>query len=181
VSALHPKLITNPWLKRFRYSPEARLRLFCFACAGSGAIAFRSWAENCPAYVELVGIQLPGRGDRFHEPPGSDASLTAAAVASAIRPLLNIPFAFYGHSLGALVSFETARELRRTGAPAPIHLFVAARRSPQAPHPARMLSRLPDEEFLAELNALGAIWPCGYGRARRSVSSVLPMRARPRW
>jgi medium-chain acyl-[acyl-carrier-protein] hydrolase len=73
------------------------------------------------------------------------------ALAEALVPMLDIPFALFGHSLGALVSFELARELRRRGMPAPVQLFVSARPAPQFHRCLRPMHQLPEPEFIAEL------------------------------
>ena len=71
-----------------------------------------------------------------------------------LLPYLNKPFAFFGHSMGALISFELARLLRRGGQPEPNHLFISARRAPQIPDLEPPSYNLPHEEFIAELRRL---------------------------
>lgn len=78
------------------------------------------------------------------------------ALVDALAGQLAPPFAIFGHSLGALVGFAVARELRRRGLPSPVHLFVSARRAPQIPD-AALLHKLPDPEFTAWLRRLGGI------------------------
>jgi medium-chain acyl-[acyl-carrier-protein] hydrolase len=109
--------------------PE-RLRLFCFPYAGGGAAMYYTWAAELPS-VEVCPIQLPGRESRIREPALSRMSLLVDALSIALRPYLGSPFAFCGHSMGALISFELARRLIRDGQPGPKHLFIAARRAPQ--------------------------------------------------
>jgi medium-chain acyl-[acyl-carrier-protein] hydrolase len=53
------------------------------------------------------------------------------ALSVELRPYLSAPFAFCGHSMGALISFELARRLIRDRQPGPRHLFIGARRAPQ--------------------------------------------------
>src|ERR1039458_7197841 len=103
----------DPWISCRRPGPEARLRLFCFPYAGAGALIFRTWSDGLPADVEVCPVQLPGRGTRLMERPFTQLSLLIEALAQALVPFLDKPFAFFGHSLGALVSFELARRIRR--------------------------------------------------------------------
>jgi medium-chain acyl-[acyl-carrier-protein] hydrolase len=126
-------VITNDlWVNRLENRPEARLRLFCFPFAGGGMAAFRAWLGQLPAAVEMWGVQLPGREMRLAEPPCTDLAPLVARLAAGLRPYLSEkPYAFYGHSMGGLVAFELARELRRQNLPLPQELFVSARPAPQ--------------------------------------------------
>ncbi|UFP94731.1 type I polyketide synthase [Gloeobacter morelensis] len=127
----------NPWLVRPRPNPGARLRLFCFHYLGGGASTFRQWPEGLPADVEVCAIQLPGREERLEEPPVADFFALIATLAEQIGPELDRPFAFYGHSLGALVCFELARRLRRQSGAQPVHLFAAAYYAPHLRTPSQ--------------------------------------------
>lgn len=142
------------WIGRPRPNPAARLRLFCFPYAGGGASVFSTWPRQLPEQVELCAIRLPGRETRLSERPFDRLTPLVQALATGIAPWLTKPFAFYGHSLGALVSFELARELRRRGAPQPHRLLVSGRRAPHLPGPAPVYN-LPDPEFLSWIRALG--------------------------
>src|SRR5438094_5975985 len=90
---------------------QARLRLFCFPYAGGGASIFRTWLNAFPSEIEVCPIQLPGRENRLLEPPFTQLPLLVQTLADALRLCLDLPFAFFGHSLGALISFELARRL----------------------------------------------------------------------
>jgi medium-chain acyl-[acyl-carrier-protein] hydrolase len=67
----------------------------------------------------------------------------------------NIPFVFFGHSMGALIGFELARLLRRVGLPGPVHMVVSGHRAPQLPDPHPAIHALNDAEFLARIRLLG--------------------------
>ena len=148
---------TNRWISRPRANPRARLRLFCIAHAGGGASAFRGWAEGLPPEVEVCPVQLPGRENRFSERPFDRVDPLAAALADAVRPWLDLPWALFGHSNGALIGFELARTLRARGLSGPRHLFPSGRRAPDMPAQGRAISHLPDDEFLADLAELGGM------------------------
>ncbi len=145
---------TSRWIAPSGPSTHARLRLFCFPYAGAGASIFRTWAADLPPDIELCPVQLPGRETRFAEPALTRLSPLVQALAKHLRPHLDQPFAFFGHSLGALISFELTRELRRQNAPGPVHLFVSGCRAPQFPDPDRPIHRLPEPKFLAALQHL---------------------------
>jgi len=145
---------TNPWLQCLCPNSQARLRLFCLPYAGGGVWNFRTWADALPKTLEVYAIALPGRGKRFTEPAFTQLAPLVQAIASAIIPYLDKPFAFFGHSMGGLVSFELARLLRQDANRNPVHLFVSGRRAPQLPATAKPIHALPDSEFLQEIRRL---------------------------
>ena len=147
----------DSWIVCRKPNPRARLRLFCFPYAGTGASVFRTWPDGLPADVEVCPVQFPGRGTRPTETLFTQLPPLVQALAQALVPLLDRPFAFFGHSLGALVGFELARQLRRQSGVQPVRLFVSADRAPQNPHRDRPIHVLPDGEFLAELRRLNGI------------------------
>ena len=144
----------NPWLFYFKPNPKAGVRLFCFPYAGGNALVYRSWAQKLPVDIEVIGVQLPGRGNRIHEPLITNISSLVELMAPAIAPALNGPFAFFGHSMGAIVSFEMARWLRREGRALPLHMFVSGRSAPQLNRCHPPLYNLPTGELLHELRRL---------------------------
>lgn len=73
----------------------------------------------------------------------------------ALHPYLDKPFAFFGHSMGALISFELARHLRRRSGVSPVHLLVSGARAPQRKDPFPPIHRLPDTGFVQQLRRLG--------------------------
>jgi medium-chain acyl-[acyl-carrier-protein] hydrolase len=104
--------------------------------------------------LEVCPVHLPGRGGRLHEQPFNDWKTLVEAVGAALLPYVEMPFAFFGHSMGALIGFEAARLFRRWNAPMPLHIFVSGRRAPQVPDPDPPTYDLPDPEFIAELRRL---------------------------
>jgi medium-chain acyl-[acyl-carrier-protein] hydrolase len=122
----------NPWLVPSRDQRDGQLRLICFPYAGGSASLFRNWHRHLDA-VELWSIQLPGRMNRFTEPLFTSMSELVPVLAPSLTSLLDRPVVFFGHSLGALLAFETARWLRRHRLPLPRHLFVAGTRAPHTP------------------------------------------------
>jgi surfactin synthase thioesterase subunit len=135
----------------FERGPGARLRLFCFPHAGGGVAPYYTWRRDLPPAVQVCPVHLPGREDRIDEAPATELPALVTALADALAPALDLPCALFGHSMGALLAFELARELRRRAARGPVHLFVSARRAPHVPDPAAPFHHLADPEFLAEL------------------------------
>jgi acyl transferase domain-containing protein/surfactin synthase thioesterase subunit len=147
----------NAWICCSRPNPKAQLRLFCFPYAGAGASIFRTWFEELPTEIEVCAIQLPGREDRLGETLLTRIAPLVKTLVPILEPYLDRPFALFGHSMGALVSFELARELRRQGHSQPKHLFVAGSRAPQLPDLDLPIHRLPEPKFLEVLRRLKGI------------------------
>jgi len=131
------------------------LRLLCFPYAGGGASAYRAWRTRLPAQVQLVPVQLPGRETRLREAPRTRLTDLVALLADELAPHLDGRFAFFGHSMGALVAYELSHYLWARRRVLPTRLFVSAHRSPELPRPARDLHRLADPELIDELRRLG--------------------------
>jgi surfactin synthase thioesterase subunit len=144
--------MTTPWLTRFAARPSATHRLFCFSYAGGGAAIYRPWALGMPAHVEVAAVMLPGRESRLREAPATSMGELLQGLLPALLPQLGRPFAFFGHSMGALVAYETARALQRRGAPAPAKLLLSGRRAPHLPETDPPLHHLDDDAFVAEID-----------------------------
>jgi len=124
--------------------PVPRMRLFCFHHAGGSAELFARWPERLPRDIEVRALQLPGRLSRAHEPACTDMEALLDALEGELVPLLDRPFAFFGHSLGGIVAFELTRRLRRAGHPLPSRLWLSAIAAPEPGKPVRHAS---DEEL----------------------------------
>lgn len=132
---------------------DPRLRLFCFPYAGGSSRIFQNWPKLVPDSIEVCPLQYPGRGNRLREQPFNSITALAADVTKSLLPLFDIPFAFFGHSMGATVAFEVARKLRRANKTLPIHLFVSGCNAPHLPKD-ELFYNLPEPEFIHELRLL---------------------------
>jgi medium-chain acyl-[acyl-carrier-protein] hydrolase len=109
--------------------------------------------------VEVIPVQLPGREGRLREPPLTRVAPIVEAVARDMQPYLDRPFAFFGHSMGAVLAFELARHLRRGQGREPARLFVSGRRAPQLAEDESCSFGLPEPEFIEELRRLNGTPP----------------------
>jgi medium-chain acyl-[acyl-carrier-protein] hydrolase len=147
------------WLGCPKPNPQASLRLFCFPYAGAGSSIFTTWSHALPPDIELNLIHLPGRDGRIREPLQVDLSALVESLGESFHSRLDKPFAFFGHSMGALISFEVARYLRRQYARQPKHLFISSRPAPQLTDPQADLYRLPGKDFLDTVEDLYGVLP----------------------
>ncbi|NJP21554.1 MAG: thioesterase [Hydrococcus sp. CRU_1_1] len=145
------KSTSTPWIVCPKPNPQSLLRLFCFPCAGGLPTAFNSWSNYLPPEVEICSIQLPGRGKRLNESAFTKLAPLVQTLTPIIRDFDDKPFAFLGHSMGAVVAFELARELRRQFSISPVSLFVCSCPAPQKPIIKPPISQLPEAAFIAEL------------------------------
>lgn len=144
---------SSRWIFRPRPEPNAASRLFCFPYAGGAAAVYRAWAPALAPDTEIASVQLPGRGASFRDPAIRDPRVLVSAATDAVESLDDKPFSFFGHSMGALIAFEVARELRRRGRALPSRLFVSGHQAPHVPDTDPPLGHLPDREFIEEIQA----------------------------
>jgi surfactin synthase thioesterase subunit len=128
----------SPWFVR-PPSTGHPARLFCFPFAGSGASAFSAWPASIDD-VEVCPVQFPGRENRLGHPHHGTYENLAADLATALEPLLDRPFAFFGHCAGALPAYETMLRLAALGLPTPDCLFVSGQPAPHDAARDRMLT-----------------------------------------
>ncbi len=145
----------NPWFGRGEPEQGAAVRLFCLPYAGGSAAAYRDWHALAPGGVQVCPLELPGRGGRIDEPPVIRLRSLADALAGALAPHLDRPFAVFGHSMGGLLAFELTRTLRRRELPLPAHLFVSATAAPGTPRTRPPIHRASDADVVDELRLLG--------------------------
>ena len=134
--------------------PRVKLRLFCLPFGGAGASIYRNWHHSLPKSVEVCPIQLPGREERHSEKPFTHTAPLVTELGQVLEPYLDRPFALFGHSMGALISFELTRHLRRQNQPMPVQLFLSGRPAPQVPALCPPTFQLPDLELIEELRRM---------------------------
>jgi medium-chain acyl-[acyl-carrier-protein] hydrolase len=138
----------SQWLPARRANANAGVRLFCFPYAGGNESAYRHWQLKLPESIEVLPVLLPGRRGRMKEPPYSELLPLVRAAGEALAAEMEGPFAFFGHSMGGLIAFELARELRKRHGVEPVHLFISAKCSPRQRPENPAVSQLADAALI---------------------------------
>eukprot|EP00040_Diaphanoeca_grandis_P024578 m.135297 g.135297 ORF g.135297 m.135297 type:complete len:2787 (+) comp29787_c4_seq1:169-8529(+) len=171
------------WLKCFSPKETPEMRLFCFPFAGGSPHTFRAWSNaELLNHIEIQCVHPPGRGTRFEDEPVASLAESVALIVEAMLPFMDVPFGFFGHSLGALMAYEVTRELKAQGFPAPIFLIASGSESPnltEESHKTRatttLLSELNDEDFLRKVGTDWNYIPTEVSSDKALLDLVLPV------
>jgi pyochelin biosynthetic protein PchC len=145
------------WIRRFHPASEQRHRLACLPHAGGAASFFFPFSQALAPYAEVLAIQYPGRQDRRHERLRTTIGELADETYQALLPWADRPLVLFGHSMGAVISFEVARRFERDGNP-PLGVIVSGRRAPDI-HRADQVHLRGDDELLEEIRKLSGTEP----------------------
>ena len=147
------------WFVAPRPEPAARIRLFCFPYAGGSSATYRSWISQLPDHVELIAVELPGRAARILEEPLDSLDAVTDELVPRMVPLLDKPYALFGHSMGARIAYATACKIQENGHDSPSDFFASGSRAPHIARDRRSLHDLPRAEFIHELRKLNGTPP----------------------
>ncbi|QKW05099.1 thioesterase [Streptomyces sp. NA04227] len=148
-------MVRHPWDVQ---APDAPVRLFCLPWAGGSAAGYqRTWPGALAPEVDVRALELPGRGIETSEPLIRRVDPLLDFLMARIVPLLDRPYAFFGHSMGALLSLELTRRLVAEGHPEPVRMFQSGSGIPGRSHRTggRPLHELPENEFREWLRKTG--------------------------
>lgn len=163
----------NQWVVKPRPNHNAEIKLLCFPYAGGGIHVFYPWKELLDSNIELNIVQLPGRGTHFSSAPIDDMAVLVESLLPKLADVLNGNYVVFGHSLGSRVAFELVRQAVARGFCAPKHFFASGSSSPVRKAASKILSDLPDDEFIAELEKMNGT-PSDVLQSRELMSLMLP-------
>jgi medium-chain acyl-[acyl-carrier-protein] hydrolase len=144
------------WLARVEPRADAPTRMFLFPFAGGAGNVFRDWPGAFGAAVEVLPVQLPGREERFGEPPFTRIDPLADAIATALLPLADRPAVLFGWSMGASLAHAVARRWEAAGR-VPALLIAGANSAPHLAYDRPHIHDLPGEEFWRGVADLGGL------------------------
>lgn len=154
---------------------QAPTRVICVPYAGAGASVYHAWARAlAPAGIEARAVQFPGRENRLREAPFIAMAPLVNALADQVAPWTDRPYVLFGHSMGALVSFELVRELRRRRSPLPVTLYVSGATAPQVGRDEAPLHTLPDDALVQEVSRRYQGIPAQVLEHRELLDLILP-------
>ncbi|QAT84049.1 thioesterase [Corallococcus coralloides] len=147
----------SSWLRPLRRPACPRLTLVAVPPAGSGASLYAPWQAHLPEDVALIAVQLPGRENRIREPLLTRFDAAVEGITSALATLPGPIDGLFGHSFGAILSFEVMRRMRRLSQPLPRHFFASGHIGPELVSNVGAIHELPREQFIAELRSFNGL------------------------
>lgn len=138
-----------------------RIKLFCFPYAGGSAAIYNKWESLLDSKIILKPIELPGRGKRIKESPLKTLKEIVDDTFDIIKSeILNgEEYAFFGHSMGALIVHELLEKIYLKKMPKPSHVFFSGKGAPQVKREKRNYYLMDDETFKKEIMKLGGTPP----------------------
>ncbi|RPI30873.1 MAG: thioesterase [Chloroflexota bacterium] len=143
------------WPRADQQGQVGQITLFCIPYSGASASFYRAWSNKHPM-INICPIELPGHGMRISEPLYTSIAPLIEDAAKTILNHLPGQFAFFGHSMGALISYELTRYLSANYRAEPVHLFVSGHGAPDYQDAEPPIHELPDEEFIEKIHEMNS-------------------------
>lgn len=145
------------WYIAYKKNPLATIRLFCFHHAGGGASAYYPWIGYLSSHIEMIAIQFPGRENRFTEPLNNNINDIITQLSEGFNIYKNKPFLVFGHSLGALITYEFVKSINKLYTVYPQNMIISATKAPHLPFKMKHLSHLDNKDLIEELKVYNGI------------------------
>jgi medium-chain acyl-[acyl-carrier-protein] hydrolase len=142
------------FVSRIPRSAVGIVRLFCIPYAGGSAAVFNNWDAKTPDWLQVCPIELPGRGALSLEALPTSVVALARAIALSIYPYTDIPYALFGHSMGALIAYEVACHVESKALKRLCKLLASGCQAPYLPRKKPPVSELPAPEFLERIREI---------------------------
>ncbi|MBA4537129.1 thioesterase [Bacillus aquiflavi] len=132
-----------------------KVRLFCLPYAGGSSFIFSRWKTYLHPAIEIIPLELAGRGRRINEPLISNFEEMVNDIFKTIKnDLSDLPYIILGHSMGGLLAYELAYRILQSNSKMPILIILSGIEPPKL-RKRKVISTLPDEEFVKEVLSIG--------------------------
>lgn len=158
-------------------SNQKKIKLFCFPYAGGSAAAYNKWKQYLDKGIELHTVELAGRGRRIYDPLYDSMDEAVNDVYKIVIPqIADMPYCFFGHSMGGIIAYELALKIRELKKPRPRHIFFSGRGAPhiRGSEDERKIHTMTEEEFKKEIIELGGT-PKEFFEHPELLDVLLPM------
>lgn len=132
-----------------------KIKLFCLPYAGGSSVIFNNWKSQLSSFIDVIPIELAGRGKRFTEPLYSYFDDAVNDIFNIIKDNLEDPYAFFGHSMGCMLAYELCHKISEERLPSPLHVFFSGRQAPNIISDKEISYKLPRDEFKQKIIELG--------------------------
>ena len=137
-----------------------KVKLFCLPYAGGSSAIYYSWKKHLVPEIELVPLELAGRGSRIHETLYNDRAEAVEDVLRLIKGDIHTsPYLLFGHSMGALISYELVQRIRESNLPPPMHIFFSGTSAPHLKDEEKKYHLMDEEDFKQQVLELGGTPP----------------------
>jgi len=132
------------------------MKLFCLPYAGGSASSYLNWKNYISEKIDIIPIQLAGRGERFGDSPYSDfQEMADECYTSICNKIDENDYAIYGHSMGSWITYEICRRIYASSLKKPKHVFFSGNRPPYYNKADKRIHNLPKRDFVNEILKLG--------------------------
>lgn len=147
---------TKVILPYFHHMGQNITKLFCIPFSGGNAYSYLEFNKFLPAHVELVNLELPGRGKRVAEKLLTSIESMTEDLYQQIESRIDGQYAIFGHSLGALLGLTLSRFIGMKQLNLPSVLFVSGLTAPSLIQPSEKYN-LPENQFIGMLREMEGI------------------------
>ena len=105
------------------------MKLFCFPYAGGiPALIYSKWKMKMKEEIEIIPVDMPGRNCQTKEESYDSVDEAVELIIGSMKDDFKGNYAFWGHSMGAVVAYELAREIQKRGLPLPKHIILSGKK-----------------------------------------------------
>lgn len=113
------------------------------------------WRRLLPEWIQIIPVELPGRGHRLGEPFAENFVQLVSQICSEHSESMQRRYALFGHSMGALLAYGVALHQHARKMPLPEIVFASGSPAPSHHNADRFMSEADDAALIADLRKLG--------------------------